>query len=143
MLPTRIQLSKSPKILIVEDDGDQRRLMVKLIRASLDCEILEAADGLEAAEIMLRDKQAPDLILLDLMLPYLSGPEFLAIVRGRPEFDHVPVIVCTAVAETSEIRGKISHRIQGYVVKPVSKDILLEKLLAALHDIKIRVDYHG
>ena len=117
--------------------------MVRLVRQSLDCEILEAADGLEAIEIMLRDKQVPDLVLLDLMLPYLSGPEFLSIVRGRPEFDQIPVIVCTAIAETSQLRGKISHSIQGYLVKPINRAVLLYKLLAALHDIKIRVDYHG
>ena len=61
----------------------------------LGCEILEAEDGLEALKIILQDKQVPNLILLDLMMPCLTGMEFLTIFRGRPECDHIPVVVCT------------------------------------------------
>lgn len=89
MRPTRIKLCKIPKILIVEDDSSQMQLMVKLIREALDCEIVEAPDGLEALKIMLQDKQVPNLVLLDLILPFLSGIEFLKIIRGRAEFDHI------------------------------------------------------
>lgn len=141
MKPTEIKLSKSAKILIVEDDSDQRRLLVKLVRQAFECEILEAADGLEALRIVLEEKQVPNLILLDLMLPYLSGVEFLTVVRGRTEFDQVPIVVCTSVAETSEMRGVLGNRIQGYLVKPINREKLLEKLVAALHPIMFRVDY--
>ena len=142
MRPTEIKLPEKAKILIVEDDYDQRRLLVKLTRRACGCDILQAEDGLEALKIMLQDKQVPNLILLDLMLPYLRGVEFLTIVRGRPEFDQIPVIVCTAIDETNEIKGKISHHIHSYLVKPINKVKLLEKVLDALHPIRIRVDYH-
>ncbi len=141
MRPTRIKLCKIPKILIVEDDSSQMQLMVKLIREALDCEILEASDGLEALKIMLQDKQVPNLVLLDLILPFLSGIEFLKIIRGRPEFDHIPVVVCTSVAETNEIREIMGAGIQGYLAKPINRVTLLDKLLAAFHDIRFRVDY--
>ncbi len=141
MKPTEIKLAENAKILIVEDDSDQRRLLVKIVREAFGCEILEAEDGLEALKIMLQDKQVPNLILLDLMLPYLSGVEFLTMVRGRPEFDQIPVVVCTALAETNEIKGKIGNHIQGYLVKPINRAKLLEKILNALHPITIRVDY--
>jgi len=142
MQPTEIKFSKSPRILIVEDDPDQLKLLVKLIRQSLNCELLEATDGLEGLKIMLQDKQVPDLILLDLMLPYLSGVEFLTIVRGRSEFSRVPIIVCTAVDEKSELKRKIVSHIHSYLVKPIVKEKLLEKILDALHPICIRVDYN-
>ncbi len=141
MQPTEIKLAENAKILIVEDDSDQRRLLVKIVREAFGCEILEAEDGLEALKIMLQDKQVPNLILLDLMLPYLSGVEFLTIVRGRPEFDQIPVVVCTALAETNEIKGEIGNHIQSYVVKPINRAKLSEKVLDALHPITVRVDY--
>ena len=97
MQPTGIKLCKVPRILIVEDDISQRQLMVKLSRAAFDCEILEASDGLEALMIMLLDNQVPDLVILDLILPCMNGVEFLKIVRGRPEFNHIPVVVCSSV----------------------------------------------
>jgi CheY-like chemotaxis protein len=136
-----IKFSKVPRILIVEDDASQRKLLVKFIKDAFECNILEVSDGLDALKIMLRDKQKPDLILLDLMLPALSGIEFLGVVRGRPEFDEVPVVVCTSVAETKETRGLMEGWIVGYLVKPINRAKLLEKLMSALQDIKFRVSY--
>lgn len=141
MQPTEIKLAKKAKILVVEDDICQRQLLVKFIEAALDCEILEAADGLQALKIMLEDKQEPNLVLLDLMMPHLNGVEFLNIVRGRPAFDHIPVIVCSAVAETTPLRGIIGDRIQSYLVKPIDRAKLLDKILTALHHLTIRVNY--
>ena len=112
-------------------------------KEAFDCEILEASDGLEALKIMLLDNQVPDLVLLDLMMPRLTGVEFLTIVQSRPEFDHVPVVVCTVLAETKEIRGKIGNHIHIYLVKPINKEKLLDKLVAALDDIVVRVDYQS
>jgi len=142
MKPTEIKLAESAKILIVEDDSDQRRLLVKIVKDAFGCEILEAKDGLEALTMMLQDNQV-NLILLDLMIPFLSGQEFLAILRGRTEFDEVPVVVCTALTETNEIKGKISNQIQGYLVKPINRVKLLEKILDVIEPIRYRVDYQS
>ncbi len=141
MKPTEIKLAKNAKILIVEDDSDQRRLLVKIVQEAFSCEILEAEDGLEALRLIIQGKQVPNLILLDLMMPCLTGVEFLSVVRGRPEFDQIPIVVCTAIAETHEIKGKIINQIQGYLVKPISRAKLLEKILDALHPVIVRVDY--
>ncbi len=141
MKPTEIKLTENAKILIVEDDSDQRRFLVKIVQEAFGCEILESEDGLEALSINIPGKQVPNLILLDLMMPCLTGVEFLSVVRGRPEFDQIPIVVCTAIAETHEIKGKISNQIQGYLVKPINRAKLLEKILDALHPVTVRVDY--
>jgi len=141
MQPIEIKLAKRAKILIVEDDAQQMRLLVKHICQALDCDILEAMDGLAALRIMLKDNQIPDLILLDLMLPYLSGVEFLTVVRGRTEFQEIPVVVCTAISDRSEIKARIARNIHSYLVKPIRREKLLEKVLDALRPIRFRVDY--
>ncbi len=141
MKPTEIKLTENAKMLIVEDDSDQRRLLVKIVQEAFGCEILEAEDGLEALKIIKQGKQVPNLILLDLMMPCLTGVEFLCVVRGRPEFDQIPIVVCTALAETHEIKGKIGNQIQGYLVKPINRAKLLEKILDALSPVTVRVDY--
>ncbi len=143
MKPTEIKLVENAKILIVEDDSDQRRLLVKIVGEAFGCEILEAEDGLEALKIIMQGKQAPNLILLDLLMPRLTGVEFLTLFRGRPEFHHIPVVVCTALTETKEIKGKIGNHIQGYLVKPIKRTKLLEKMLYALRPITVRVDYQS
>ena len=140
---TKIKIAESAKILIVEDDSDQRRLLVKIVREAFGCEILEAEDGLEALMIIMQGKQVPNLILLDLLMPRLTGVEFLTLFRGRPEYAQIPIVVCTTLAETNEIKGRIGNHIQGYPAKPINKEKLLDKLVAALHNIAFRVDYQS
>lgn len=136
-----IVLPEDTKILVVEDDPDQRKLLASYLAPAFKCQVLEANDGLDGLRIMLAEQQIPQLIILDLMMPHLSGIEFLSIVRGRPDFDGIPVLVCTHVAETSELKGKISHQIHSYLVKPISEEKLIEKAMDALHPIRLRVDY--
>ncbi len=141
MLPSEIKLTRPARILIVEDDPDQRRLLRKIVRKVFPCETWEARDGLEGLEIILQDRLVPDLILLDLMMPCLNGVEFLHVIRGREAFDHLPIIVCTALPETSEIRGKLNGKIHSYLVKPIQSAELIEKVLAALEPIRCTVVY--
>lgn len=138
---TGMKFCRTPKILIVEDDSDQRRLTAKIIQDAFECEIFEASDGLDALMALLLEKEDPDLILLDLILPCLNGVEFLKIIRGRPEFDHIPIVICTSVIETKEIRGVMGGWVHSYLTKPINKARLLDKVVPALHDITVRVDY--
>ncbi len=139
MLPSEIKFVDTPKILIVEDESSQSRLLTKFIREAFACDLLEARDGLAALHILLREEIIPDLIILDLVMPYLTGMEVLSVLRAREEFDRVPIVICTSISDTRNI-GKIDQAIQGYLVKPITRQKVVEKILPALHDITIRVD---
>ena len=75
------------------------------------------------------------------MSPYVTGVEVLSIIRAREEFDDVPIVICTSISGTSEIKGKIDQAIQGYLVKPITRRKVVEKILPTLHDFVFRVDY--
>ncbi|MEP2184792.1 response regulator, partial [Roseibium sp.] len=119
----------SPKILIVEDEAP----IVTLLRYNLEregFEVLEAGDGEEA--ILLAMEKTPDLILLDWMLPLLSGVEVCRRLRRTPETKGVPVIMLTA-------RGDEGDRIRGpnagaddYITKPFSPSELIARIRAVL-----------
>ena len=137
-------------ILLVEDNPDDEALALRALKKNdIQGEVVVVRDGVEALDYLFctgtfsdRDINVmPDLVLLDLILPCMNGVEFLKIVRGRPEFNHIPVVICSSVVETKEIREVMSGWIHGYLVKPINKEKLLEKLLAALHGIAVRVDY--
>jgi len=86
--------NRSPCVLIVEDDEDDRR-MLRDVLASEGLKVREASDGVEAAEVLV----GPDpmqLVLLDVRMPRMDGPQFLEWLRGRRELDRVPVVVLTA-----------------------------------------------
>jgi two-component system phosphate regulon response regulator PhoB len=107
----------SATILIVEDEAD----LVELLRYNLEAEgfrVLTAMSGDEAADLL--KETVPDLILLDWMLPGLSGIELCRRWRARAETAHVPIIMITARGEEEErVRG-LATGADDYVVKPFS-----------------------
>jgi two-component system phosphate regulon response regulator PhoB len=119
----------SPTILIVEDEAD----LALMLRYNLEAEgfrVHAAASGDEAVEVM-RDG-VPDLILLDWMLPGLSGIELCRRWRSREDTARVPIIMITARGEEEErVRG-LATGADDYVVKPFSVPELLARIQALL-----------
>jgi two-component system, OmpR family, phosphate regulon response regulator PhoB len=119
----------TPQILIVEDEEPLRILL----RYNLEAEGYEvaAAAGGDEAETLIQEK-TPDLILLDWMLPGISGIELCRRLRGRSETRQVPVIMLTARGEETErVRGLVTGA-DDYVVKPFSVPELLARVRALL-----------
>jgi len=119
----------APKVLIVEDE----EALTLLLRYNLEAEGYEVdsvARG-DEAEIRLRES-APDLVLLDWMLPGLSGIELCRRIRNRPETERLPVIMLTARGEESErVRG-LATGADDYVVKPFSVPELTARVRSLL-----------
>jgi len=117
------------KVLVVEDEGDIR----ELIRYNLAQEgfaVEEAADGAEALDRIERRK--PDLLLLDLMLPHMSGLELCQRLRANAETTKLPIIVVTAKsAEVDRILG-LEMGADDYVVKPFSPREVVARVKALL-----------
>lgn len=122
-----------PRVLIVEDEEP----LTLLLRYNLEAEGYEVdavARG-DEAEIRLRE-QVPDLVLLDWMLPGLSGIELCRRIRVRPETERMPIIMLTARGEEGDrIRG-LSTGADDYIVKPFSVPELLARVRALLRRTK-------
>jgi two-component system, OmpR family, phosphate regulon response regulator PhoB len=119
----------SARILIVEDED----ALSMLLRYNLEAEgydVQTVAHG-EEAETQLKER-APDLVVLDWMLPGLSGIELCRRLRARPETRQLPIIMLTARGEESEkVRG-LATGADDYVVKPFSVPELLARVRALL-----------
>ena len=126
-------MSGAPRILVVEDE----EALAILLRYNLEAEgyqVDHVARG-DEADLRLRE-QIPDLLVLDWMLPALSGIEICRRVRSRPETARLPIIMLTARGEESErIRG-LSVGADDYVVKPFSVPELLARVRALLRRAK-------
>ncbi len=122
-----------PRVLIVEDEEP----LTLLLRYNLEAEgydVDSVARG-DEAEIRLRE-QIPDLVLLDWMLPGLSGIELCRRIRVRPETERMPIIMLTARGEEGDrIRG-LSTGADDYIVKPFSVPELLARVRALLRRTK-------
>ncbi|MBN1239187.1 MAG: response regulator [Gammaproteobacteria bacterium] len=98
------------RLLIVEDDHDTRRLLQELLQVE-GFEVQTASDGREALNVLNRSP-APDIILLDLMMPYMTGWEVVAEVRKVQRLAGIPIVVISSLAD------KRAHLPSGVVAIP-------------------------
>jgi two-component system, OmpR family, phosphate regulon response regulator PhoB len=119
-------------VLLVEDDPDIRHLVAyKLTKGGFD--VIEAADGFEALQSA-REK-APDLVILDIRMPRMSGLEVCRELRAGPLTGTVPIIMLTARARPQDLEQAYAAGATDYVVKPFSPRILLQHVEAALQKV--------
>lgn len=113
-----------PKILIVEDDSDVRRLYAIGLNQR-GFEVRLAANGAEALE-RITDGEKPDIILLDWLMPLMDGPEVLTRLSGDSETSSIPIIVISG--QPAPAPDRLDPRIQCWLTKPVSVDELVEQI---------------
>jgi CheY-like chemotaxis protein len=104
------------KVLIVEDNPMNMRL-IEMILKSDNYLLLKARDGEEALAIAAIDH--PDLVLMDIRLPKLSGLEVARRLRKKAQFSHIPIIALTAHAMKGDEEKAIEAGCDGYVSKPI------------------------
>ncbi|MDH3831022.1 MAG: response regulator [Gammaproteobacteria bacterium] len=123
-------------VLLVEDDVATRALMASTLEKA-GWTVSEAGNGQQALD-MLPDVQ-PHLILLDLMMPVMDGFGFLAAMRAKPEWQHIPVIVITAKDLTAEDRGRLAGNVEEVFEKnSCTREQLLKNVRAAVASCSIR-----
>lgn len=111
--------------LIVDDIEDNRILLARALKSSGYATIL-VSSGREALAVIA--EQAPDIVLLDWMMPELSGLETLRAIRETHPSSHLPVIMCTAVDEEMSVVEAINAGANDYVTKPISLPILRARM---------------
>jgi len=117
------------RLLIVDDDPDALALIELMLRRR-GYEIQTAPGGTEALNILAQD--LPDLILLDLMMPFMDGYEVLVRLREDPRTASLPVVVLTAKSQVSSHLEALQLGADDYVVKPVHPDELVMCIRALL-----------
>jgi len=112
---SRVAPDRFPRIAIVDDTPDARRLVRRILQSQGDYEIFEATNGQEGIELITRER--PDLVILDLMMPEVDGFSVIDTLKARPETADIPVIVSTAKELTSEEKNLLKGRIQSLMQK--------------------------
>jgi len=120
------------KILVVDDEEDFCYFVKKNLEAKGEFRVLVATQGEDA--VPLARLEEPDLILLDIMMPKLAGPDILEILKNDPKTKDIPVIFLTAIVTKAEIGVDPTRQIGGhkYMAKPVSVAELVDAIKEAL-----------
>lgn len=104
------------RVLVVDDDVEIQQL-VRILLSRIGAEAISAGNVAEAARV-LRNPPLPDMLILDLMLPDVSGQEFLKQLRAAQTFDSLPILVLSALADTETIRTALNYGADRYLTKP-------------------------
>ncbi len=120
-----------PKIAIVEDTTEARRLIRRILQSQGSFTILEASNGREGLELIQRE--LPDLVILDLMMPEMDGFAVIEALRANTETATIPVIVATAKELTADEKSRLSGQIQSLMQKgDFLNDEFLEEVKALI-----------
>lgn len=119
---------RTAQVLLVEDNrGDAVLTRRAFKRANLSSDIVVAETGEKGLSILRRegehaDAPRPDLILLDLNLPYMHGQDFLQAVKQDPDFKRIPVIVLSSSGADRDVTASYDHHANGYITKPLDAE---------------------
>lgn len=113
------------KILLVEDNEVNREMILRRL-GRRGYNLVSAEDG--AAAVRSAECESPDIVLMDLDLPVMSGTEAMSAIRSKPGINAVPIIALTAHAMSGDSEQALSAGFDDYVTKPIDFAGLVEKI---------------
>jgi two-component system chemotaxis response regulator CheY len=124
-----------PKALVVDDSRAVRMILGRTLK-ELGFEVCEASNGREALEVVEVEKSAVSLVLADWNMPEMDGLEMLKRLRRKPELASMVVVMVTTETDLDQMVAALEAGANEYIMKPFTKDILLEKLeLLGIHPL--------
>lgn len=118
------------KHILIVDDNDQNAELLQAYLEPLECHTQIAHDGIAALEML--GRQLADIVLLDVMMPRMSGFEVCRRIKKGPETKDVPVVLVTALNEMGDIERGIDSGADDFLSKPVNKLELLTRVRSLL-----------
>ena len=117
------------KILVAEDEPDIRELVAFTLRFA-GYEVVSGSNGEEAVE--LARQETPDLIILDVRMPRMTGYDACKLIKEEPELRDVPVIFLSAKGQEAEIQDGMEAGAEDYLLKPFAPDQLTDRVRSIL-----------
>jgi CheY-like chemotaxis protein len=114
------------KILVAEDEADIRELVAFSLENIGGFQVVKARNGAEAVEVA--RTEIPDLILMDVRMPRMTGVEACAKLKTIPETKDIPVVFLSAMGQEQEIQQGMDVGATEYVLKPFAPDVLMAKV---------------
>jgi putative two-component system response regulator len=108
---------KQFKLMVVDDEPTNVKLVRRLLELQGYEHFITTTDSREALDLI--ESEQPDCVLLDLMMPHLSGVDVLRAVRGAPELEHIPVIILTAIADRPTRCQVLAEGATDFLTKPI------------------------
>ncbi|MBO9377507.1 response regulator [Sphingomonas histidinilytica] len=125
-------MTEQTRILYVDDEPDIRLIVELALRIRPGIEVRTADSGEAALEVLSGGDWRPDLTMVDVMMPGLTGPDVLAAMLDDPELAKIPVVFVTARARPQDVRTYIEQGAKGVITKPFDPLTLADQVLALI-----------
>jgi two-component system, OmpR family, alkaline phosphatase synthesis response regulator PhoP len=122
----------SNQVVLVVDDNLQNLELLTAYLEDLKCRVLTARDGLEAIQQVQTLPDGPDLVLLDVMMPRMSGFQVCQKLRADPRWRDIPIVMVTALNEVGDVERSVDVGADDFLTKPVNKLELLTRVRSLL-----------
>ena len=116
---------RAPRILVVDDEPHNRQLLEVILGAE-GYAVVTATCGSEALEEVARE--APDLIVLDVMMPGMDGYQVAALVKSEPKTRAIPVVLLTALDDRNSVAHGLGAGAEAFLTKPVNREELCDRI---------------
>lgn len=121
------------KVLIAEDEVKTRILLTLYLERN-NYKVIEAVDGAEALHVI--EKERPDIIILNILTPRLSGTELCKVIRANPKFKEVPILFLSSMHQRELIMNGLASGGNDYLTKPFDPNELLVRVRTLLRKVK-------
>jgi signal transduction histidine kinase/DNA-binding response OmpR family regulator/ligand-binding sensor domain-containing protein len=125
--------STEMKVLIVEDNNDLLNFMQRAL--STDFKVFTAVDGAKAWDFI--SKHLPDLVVSDIMMPYMNGFELCKIMKSTYETSHIPILLLTALSEKTDQLQGLGLGADDYLTKPFDINLLAQRIKSVIRNREI------
>lgn len=114
------------KVILSAEDNAANRKIIRDLLGTKGYRVLEATNGEQVIE--LAEREVPDLILMDIQLPKMSGYDAAIAIKSNPDLRHIPIIAVTSYAFSGDERKAYESGCDDYIAKPFRPRLLLEKV---------------
>ena len=116
--------------ILIADDNERNAELLEAFVEGLGCRILVSRDGPETLETIRRER--PDVVLLDIMMPRMSGYQVCEAVRKDPDLSATPIIMVTALGAVNDVERAMDAGADDFLTKPISRDEVLVRVRSFL-----------